>query len=131
MNDPDRDLRSAFAALRDEEAHSAPSLAQLLAREPAPRARWLAFALPAATAACALAVWWLAATPPGALRSPFAPAASAPPPIALGSLRGPTDALLSLPGTDPLRALPPSLIPGPPLPSEGAPSHPAERRNHA
>ena len=131
MSEPDRELRAAFAALRDEETRSAPGLEALLARERTPRARWLPFALPAATAACALAVWWLAATPPGAQRPPPVPAAGALPPIALGSLRAPTDALLSLPGTGLLRALPPSLIPGPPLPAEPAPARRPAGRNHA
>jgi hypothetical protein len=125
--DEDR-MRAAFARLREREAQRAPTLAQLLARAPSdarsPRVRWTRLALPLAGAAAAGLVWWISTATPPARDDRFAsgdspqrverpPLLPADAPIALGSLRSPTDVLL----TPPLASLPRdfsrSLIPVP------------------
>jgi hypothetical protein len=85
---------------------------------------WLRFALPLAGAAAAATVWWISTGAPPApadlaanARAPGAVPAHAAlrePPIALGSLRSPTDVLLA-PPLPPLSAdFSRSLIPAPP-----------------
>ncbi|HEY8122217.1 MAG TPA: hypothetical protein VII78_12930 [Myxococcota bacterium] len=119
--DPERRLRDAFARLRADEAARAPTLAPLLerARElAAPQrasAAWLRVALPLAGAAAASLAWWILASAPApdAARSRARALRAELRPIALGSLRSPTDGLLA----SPLPALPSgfsqSLIPAP------------------
>jgi hypothetical protein len=125
-------LRDAFARLRSAEAQRAPTLAQLRARTGqrvvarGPRLAWLRIALPlAAASTAALALWIGSGTPDGSAEPPLAAVPpqqleqgarpKTPGPIALGSLRSPTDALLA----PPLGALPSgfshSLIPAPPV----------------
>ncbi len=136
--DDERRLRSAFARLREEEAQRAPSLAQVVARaeaargERSPRRPWLRLALPLGGAAAAGVAWWIATSAarapspdplamdrtPAAARDATggatAPDATREPPIALGSLRSPTDVLLA-PPLPPLSAdFSRSLIPAPP-----------------
>ena len=113
--DPDdRNLRSAFARLRNDEAPRAPTLAELVARanrEDAartPRLAWLRLALPLTGAAMAAFAWWISASAP----QPAPPAAQTPL-IALGSLHSPTDSLLALPLPSLPRGFSGSLIPAP------------------
>jgi hypothetical protein len=127
-DDDERELHSAFARLREEEARRAPMLAQLVARareaeESARGARLLRlrFALPLAGAAMAALAWWITAGAPApepsqlaAERAQREALAARPPLIALGSLHSPTDALLELEVPAPPRGLSDSLIPGPP-----------------
>lgn len=110
MSDRDDDLRTAFAALRAEDADRAPPLEHVLGRAEArrrPRARPVRWLL-AATAAAALGGLLLrsGAPPeaPGAVR--FEP----------GRLRVPSDVLLELPGQDLLGTAPRPVVPLPPLP---------------
>ena len=129
--DDERRLRDAFARLRSEEERSAPTLAQLVARAESARAArsgphtWLRIALPLAGASAALALWLALGarppeTPPAAdaslaqLEAALSPSAERP--IALGSLRSPTDALLAAPLAT-LRAgdFSRSVIPAPPV----------------
>jgi hypothetical protein len=129
--DDERRLRDAFARLRSEEGRSAPTLAQLVARAERARAArsgpraWLRIALPLAGASAAIALWLALGarppeTPPAAdaslaqLEAALAPRAERP--IALGSLRSPTDALLAPPLAT-LRAgdFSRSVIPAPPV----------------
>jgi DNA-binding CsgD family transcriptional regulator len=114
--------------LREYEAQRAPTLAQLLAREPgdarARRIRWARLALPLAGAAAAGLVWWISTTSPPARDAQLATGGSPqrsehPPqlpdgaPIALGSLRSPTDVLLAPPLASLPRDFSRSLIPAP------------------
>lgn len=110
----ERNLRSAFARLRDDEAPRAPTLVELVARanrEDAartPRLAWLRLALPLTGAAMAAFAWWISASAPQpAPRAPQAPL------IALGSLHSPTDALLASPLASLPRGFSGSLIPAP------------------
>jgi len=149
MTEPDdeRRLRSAFARLREHEIRRTPTLAQLLAREPGDarerRVRWPRIALPLAGAAAAGFVWWIASSAPsprdarlatGDLPQRFETAPQLPDeaPIALGSLRSPTDVLLAPPLASLPRDFSRSLIPGPPsAPAPGDDRHsgsPAARR---
>lgn len=139
--DEDRELRAAFARLRDDEAARAPALARLLARtnaaarSRAPRRARLRFTLPLAGAAAAGFAWWTLTGAPlprnaglaserrpqllesGRETGPSRSRLREVPPIALGSLRSPTDALLA----PPIASLPSgfsrSLIPVPLAPS--------------
>ncbi len=110
----ERNLRSAFARLRNDEAPRAPTLAELVARanrEDAarvPRLAWLRLALPLTGAAMTAFAWWISASAPQP-----APPAARPPLIALGSLQSPTDALLASPLASLPRGFSGSLIPSP------------------
>jgi hypothetical protein len=128
--DDERELRTAFARLREDEAQRAPSLEALLARAEAKRARrgsWLRVALPLAGAVAASAALWLAtrALEPG--EPDLAVATVSPeqlggrePLIALGSLRSPTDALLAPPLASFSLEFSDSLIPAPDSPTTPA-----------
>ncbi|HEU4428559.1 MAG TPA: hypothetical protein VFT98_07380 [Myxococcota bacterium] len=134
-------LRAAFARLRAHEARRAPTLAQLLARESsavrdarAHRPRWPRLALPLAGTAATGLVWWISASAPPTPGNRLAAGASPQriehlarlpdgAPIALGSLRSPTDVLLA----PPLASLPSdfsrSLIPAPRTPASPRGEH--------
>jgi len=137
-SDDERRLRAAFTRLREHEAQRAPTLAQLLARAPddahAHRMRWPRLALPLAGAAAAGLVWWISTTSPPARdsrlatggspqrgeRSPQLPDGA---PIALGSLRSPTDVLLAAPLASLPRDFSRSLIPAPRAPASPRGEH--------
>jgi len=98
MDQTERDLRTAFAALRRENAAGAPSFAATLAgaRSRAVRRRLPLFAVAATIAAALLLVVVLRDRRPGLT-------------IDLATVRweAPTDFLLALPGAELLRAVPP------------------------
>jgi hypothetical protein len=120
--DDERELRAAFARLREDEAQRAPSLEALLARTGASRAQrrpWLRVALPVASAFAASAALWLATRAPEPAPPQLASRVASPPldsrarVIPLGSLRSPTDALLASPLSGISRGFSESLIPAP------------------
>jgi hypothetical protein len=122
--DDDAKLRDAFARMRADEAQRAPTLAQLLARaERRAARRGPRWAYPLVGAALAGFVWWVSAAGPArdaesaTARAPERPATArkAPlaPPIALGSLRSPTDVLLAPPLPSFPRGFSGSAIPAP------------------
>jgi hypothetical protein len=128
--DDERPLRDAFTRLREDEARRAPKLAQLLARaradeERAPRFAWLRVALPLAGASAAAFAVWISSSTPVRDSAVIASAdpqqlelealRTTPGPIALGSLRSPTDALLAPPIGALSGGFSRSLIPAPPL----------------
>jgi hypothetical protein len=133
----ERRLRAAFTRLREQEVERAPSLAQLLARAEASASRarpiWRRLALPLAGAAALGVAGWLAVRPArhadgdlaqAPARAPGAASARAwEPPIALGSLRSPTDVLLAPPLPSLSARFSDSLIPAPPA------AAPAQRRS--
>jgi len=136
--DDDRPLRAAFARLREHEAKRAPALEQLLARKPsdarAQRLRWPRLALPLAGAAAAGLVWWISTSAPSTpgdrlatgdspQRSEHTPQLPDDAPIALGSLRSPTDVLLAPPLASLPRDFSRSLIPAPRAPASARDEH--------
>jgi hypothetical protein len=120
-DDPDADLRQAFADLRAADSATAPSYAALMAGRAGPRRAELVPLLGTTLAAAALAASLAVGL---AVRRR---AESRPPMAAIAAWTAPTDFLLRTPGREVLATVP-RLVPGRALLAAGVPSLPDPKR---